>query len=277
MSRFRYSFMQLIWWDEPIGKSVERLARYGYDAIELLGDLEHYDVPALKKACADHGLVVSSVGSLPITPDRDLVHPDAHYRRRALSFYKETLEWVADLGADVMITSPSILMKTSPMAPPEQEWEWAIEGIRSVGEHAATMGIDIVLEAWNRYETYFNKTLADAVRIWEATGLTNGGAMGDLFHMNMEEKSLSGAIRETGPHLRHMHLCDSTRAAPGEGEIDFQAIMDALVDIDYQGWLSMELIPSSGNPLDVIKAGVGPEWYDQYAKQSIDLFKSLEP
>ena len=57
--------------------------------------LSHYDVPALKKACSDHGLVVSSVGSLPITPDRDLVHPDAHYRRRALSFYKETLEWVA--------------------------------------------------------------------------------------------------------------------------------------------------------------------------------------
>ena len=163
-------------------------------------------------------------------------------------------------AAGVMITSPSILMKTSPLAPPEQEWEWAIEGIRAVGEHAATMGIDIVLEAWNRYETYFNKTLADAVKIWEATGLTNGGAMGDLFHMNMEEKSLSGAIRETGPLLRHMHLCDSTRAAPGEGEIDFQAVMDALVDIDYQGWLSMETDPVVGNPLDVIKAGVGPEW-----------------
>jgi sugar phosphate isomerase/epimerase len=269
--------MQLVYYGEHISKSVDRLARFGYDAIELVGDPTAYDIPALKRACADTGLVVSSVGSLPITPDRDLVHPEAGFRTRALDYFRQTMDFAADMGASVVIVNPSTLMKTKRLASEEQEWEWAVEGIQAVGEYAASVGVDIVCEAWNRYETYFINTLEQAAELWNATGLTNGGVMGDTFHMNIEEESLPGAFRKAGSLLKHVHIADSTRSCPGRGHTDFKPIVDALVEIDYQGYLSMEMLPAAADPLEVMKTGAIREFFDPFTKAAIEHLKSLEP
>ncbi len=274
---FRYSFMQLVYHGEPIEASVDRLARFGYDAIELIGDRTAYDVPALLRACTDSGLVVSSVGSLPITVERDLVHPEAGYRKRALEYFKETLDFAAEVGAEVVIVGPSGLMKTQPLASADAEWSWAVDGIRAVGEHAASVSLDIAIEAWNRYESYWVTTLARAAELWRASGLSNGGVMGDLFHMNIEEASLPGALREAGSLLRHVHIADSNRSAPGQGHTDFAPVVEALIEIGYRGYLAMEILPASANPLDVIKAGAGGDFFDRFTQQSIEHLRALEP
>ena len=90
-----------------------------------------------------------------------------------------------------------------------------MEGLRAAGEYAAERGVSVALECWTRFETYFLNRLEQAVELWEAVGLTNGGAMGDTFHMNIEEASLGDAIRGAGRHLAHMHLADSNRLAAG--------------------------------------------------------------
>ena len=276
MSRFRYSFMQLVYSGEHISKSVDRLARFGYDAIELVGEPTAYDIPELKRACADTGLVVSSVGSLPTTPDRDLVHPESGFRRRAIDYFRQTMDFAADVGASVVIVNPSTLMKTTRLASEKQEWEWAVEGIRAAGEYAASLGIDIVCEAWNRYETYLINTLAEAADLWKATQLTNGGVMGDTFHMNIEEKSLPDAFREVGPLLKHVHIADSNRSCPSEGHTDFKPIVDALVEVDYQGYVSIEILPAAANPLEVMKSHALSEFFDPFTKAAIEHLKALE-
>ena len=65
--------------------------------------------------------------------------------------------------------------------------------------------------------------------------------MADTYHMNIEERSLPEAIRQTGELLNYVHLSDSNRAAPGQGHIDFGAILRTLVEIGYSGYLTFEL------------------------------------
>ena len=54
--------------------------------------------------------------------------------------------------------------------------------------------------------------------------------------------------------LRHVHLEDiaATRVhhhlVPGEGAIDFPAVLQALKKIDYQGWVTIELYPYIDDP-----------------------------
>jgi sugar phosphate isomerase/epimerase len=74
-----------------------------------------------------------------------------------------------------------------------------------------------------------------------------------------------------------VHVADSTRSAPGEGHTDFAPIVDALVEIDYRGFLAMEILPASANPLDVIKAGATEDFFDRFTEQSIQHMKALEP
>lgn len=51
--------------------------------------------------------------------------------------------------------------------------------------------------------------------------------MGDLFYMNLEERSIPEAIKKASKALFHLYLGDSNRAAPGEGHLDFKPIVKA--------------------------------------------------
>jgi sugar phosphate isomerase/epimerase len=166
-------------------------------------------------------------------------------------------------------------MKTGPLAPVADERRWAVEGIRAGGEYAASLGVDVALEPWNRYETYFLNRLEQAVALWQETGLANGGVMGDTFHMNIEEASMVGALRSAGKLLSHVHLADSNRAVAGRGHTDFRPILEALAEIGYDGYLSFEVMAPSGDPMRV-PAGSGPESFDADTKAAIEHMKAIE-
>lgn len=68
--------------------------------------------------------------------------------------------------------------------------------------------------------------------------------------MNVEERSIPGAIRTFGDLLNHVHLSDSNRLAPGLGHVDFTDVLQALRDVEYRGGLAFELIPALPNVLE---------------------------
>jgi sugar phosphate isomerase/epimerase len=275
VSGFKYSYDQLVYYGEDIEQSIERLARFGYDAIELAGEPGDFDAATVRRSAEDAGIVVGSICSI-YTAERDLSHPDAGMRAKAVDYVKSVANFAADVGAPTMIIAPSAVGKLAPMAPEHDERRWAIEGMREGGEYAASLGVNLTLECWNRYETYWLNRLDQAVELWNETGLTNGGVMGDTFHMNIEEDSIAAAIQRVGPLLNHIHLADSNRAAPGQGHTDFAPILEALTDIDYQGYLTFELLPPSNDPFGVMRAGGHQDFFDRYTEQAITRVKAVE-
>lgn len=209
------------------------------------------------------------------TAERDLCHPDARERKKAVDYVRAVADLAAAAGAATIIVAPSAVMKTAPLASRADERKWAIESIREGGEYAASVGVDISLEPWNRYETYFLNRLEQAIDLWHETGLENGGVMGDTFHMNIEEASIPDALRAATGLLNHVHLADSNRAVAGRGHTDFRPILQALRDIDYDGYLSFEVMAPSGDPMG-IPEGAGPESFDADTKQAIEHLKAIE-
>ena len=117
--------------------------------------------------------------------------------------------------------------------------------------------------------------LEQAIELWRDVGLANGGVMADTFHMNIEEASIPDALRSAKGLLRHVHLADSNRAVAGRGHTDFRPILQALLDIGYDGYLSFEVMAPSGDPMG-IPEGAGPESFDGDTKQAIEQLKALE-
>ena len=192
-----------------------------------------------------------------------------------MDYVRSVADLAAAAGAATIIVAPSAVMKTVRLAPQADEWEWAVGSIREGGDYAASVGVDVSLEPWNRYETYFLNRLDQAIELWHATGLTNGGVMGDTFHMNIEEASIPDALRAAKGLLNHVHLADSNRAVAGRGHTDFRPILHTLLDIDYNGYLSFEVMAPSGDPMG-IPAGAGPESFDADTKQAIEQLKAIE-
>ena len=275
MSGFRYSYDQLVYYGEDIEQSIDRLARFGYDAIELAGEPADFDGAAVRRHAEQAGIAVGSICSI-YTAERDLSHPDAAVRASALDYVKSVADLAAEVGAPTMIIAPNAVGRLAPLSSAEDERAWAIEGLRAGGEYAASVGVNLTLECWNRYETYWLNRLDQAVELWNATGLTKGGVMGDTFHMNIEEDSIAGALRRVGPLLNHIHLADSNRAAPGQGHVDFAPILEALRDIDYQGYVTFELLPPSADPFGVMRAGGHQDFFDRFTEQAITRVKAVE-
>ena len=62
--------------------------------------------------------------------------------------------------------------------------------------------------------------------------------------MNIEEKSLGNAIRQTGSRLVHFHACENDRGAPGSGNVTWPDVAQALRDIHYDGPVVIESFTS---------------------------------
>jgi sugar phosphate isomerase/epimerase len=65
----------------------------------------------------------------------------------------------------------------------------------------------------------------------------------DLFHMNLEERSMPDTLLEVGPLIGHIHWADSNRQAMGFGHTDVTPIVAALEKSCYSGYLSAEVLP----------------------------------
>jgi sugar phosphate isomerase/epimerase len=176
-------------------------------------------------------------------------------------------------SSSLFTVAPTAYARVQPVAEPLDEWLWAVEGIRLAGDHATSLGVDLTLECWNRYGTYMLNRLEEGARMWRETGLANGGVMADTFHMNIEERSISGAILAYGNLLNHVHLSDSNRLAPGLGHVDFAEVLQALVEVDYGGSMAFELIPSLPNVLETERQ---PPSFDDVAGPALDHMKEVE-
>jgi len=120
------------------------------------------------------------------------------------------------------------------------EWKWAVECYQSLGPVLAQHGVTIAVEPLNRFETYFLNTAEDAAKFCDEIGHPNVGVLFDTFHANIEEKDIAQGYRTVGRHLKHVHTCENDRGIPGTGHVEWKSVFQALKDLKYGGWLTIE-------------------------------------
>ena len=130
------------------------------------------------------------------------------------------------------------------------------DGLAAYCTLAASFGVDVLLEPICRYELDSILTTAQAIDLYERAGKpANLGLLLDVFHMNIEEPSICGAICRAGSLIKHVHFVDNTRAVPGMGCLNLQNIVACLKAVGYQGFLGIEAIPGA-DPQDEARRGL---------------------
>jgi len=165
----------------------------------------------------------------------------ADERRAAEDFIRRMIDAGARHGAMAIVGSMQGATST------EVDRQTAIaylgESLARLGAHAAAQGVPLLYEPLNRYETDLVHRLAEADQLLSESGAENVCLLADLFHMNIEEVSISESICQYGSRLGHVHLADSNRRAAGLGHLDYRPIAEALTQISYGGYLSAEVFP----------------------------------
>ncbi|MEO8391762.1 MAG: sugar phosphate isomerase/epimerase family protein [Chloroflexota bacterium] len=234
---------------EPLEVTLKRLHDLGFGGIEIMGEPRKYDVKEVRKLLDQYQ--IECYGSVSVmAAGHDLIHASPYIREASIQYAKECVDLSAALGGNMMTLVPSEVGKTVAMADPETEWQWAIECIREIADHAAKVHIRVGLEPINRFETNFLCRHDQALRLADDVDRENIGVTLDVFHLNIEEVDLYQAILNTGSRLVDIHIADNNRFPPGQGAFDWPKIIATLKQANYQGWLTGEfVVPTDRSPL----------------------------
>jgi D-psicose/D-tagatose/L-ribulose 3-epimerase len=126
------------------------------------------------------------------------------------------------------------------LLPSVQELDNVARCLETAARHARLRGIDLGIEAINRYENHLLNTGAQAVAKLERIGAPNMFVHFDTYHMNIEEKGIALGILAVRNHLRYIHLTESDRGTPGKGNVRRDEVFAALAAIGFDGGLAVE-------------------------------------
>ena len=127
---------------------------------------------------------------------------------------------------------------------------WLHAALKILDKKAKDLGVEVLIEPINHYETSYVTTVSEAYNLIGRLGLIKTGILVNSYHMNIEEGNYEQSIDYAKDRIWHVKLSDNNRQPPGSGHIDFSSIIGALKKIEYNGWYSIECFPKS-NQQDV--------------------------
>ena len=234
------------------------IAEVGYTGIELapftladrITDVSAERRATLRKQAEDHGLTIFGLHwLLAKTEGLHLTSSDAAVRNATARYLIDLGEACADLGGDLMVFGSPDQRCLEPGLTREQAYANAAEVFRAALPPLAERGVKICMEPLTPKETDFVNTCAEAVELIEMVGEPN-------FLLHQDVKAMRGAESEPIPvlieryhdRLGHFHVNDTNLLGPGMGETDFMPIFEALLNVGYDGWVSVEVFDYSPGP-----------------------------
>ncbi|HEV2281799.1 MAG TPA: sugar phosphate isomerase/epimerase family protein [bacterium] len=260
-----------IYGDAPLGETLARIAAAGCDGVELPGEPDQFEPGEVRALLAHHRLAPVALTASCKAPEtrRDLAHPDAAVRADAVAYVGRCLRFAAEIGAPLVQMLPSGESRLAPLAERDNEWRWSVEAMRTAAREAERLRVRLAVEPINRYETYLVTSVDAALAYLNAVGSPWLGLTLDLFHANIEERTIPGAIRAAGSALWHVHIADTNREGLGRGHLDLDACLAALREVRYEGALVLEMTAPGPDPFRPIKDLGSAGVVDRYLRESV--------
>jgi sugar phosphate isomerase/epimerase len=257
-----------------LAEAVNSIADIGYTGVELMADIPHayppiFDAAArseIKTIIKSRSLQVSNINAFTLFAAGDTYHPtwiedDARLRELRINHTLQCIELAHEFSAPTVSLQPG-----GPLIGSEISRELAgkrfAAGLSQVlpvaHRHNITLAVEpepgLFIETAGEYLEFKNHYFKNEPAIKMNC---------DVGHLFCVGEDPATVIRQMPAHVAHVHLEDigSNRVhqhlTPGKGAIDFKSIFAALGEIEYQGWVTVELYP-----YETTAAGVAKRAYE---------------
>jgi sugar phosphate isomerase/epimerase len=249
----------------PLATAVRRIARLGFDGLEILADAPHLlpdaglrEHAALTRLLSETRLGLSNVNVNtarfldrlpPSSPDvgPTFIDPDPRRRGRRVAQVLDAVVQTALLGGDAMCvcSGPRI-----PGLADRAAWRLLLASLEPVASLAEAKRVRVGIE----YEPGF--LVGDAKALHRLLGDIRSpwfGANLDLGHAVVCGEDPARTIESLGDRIWNCHIEDIRdgvhhHRAIGEGDVDFGRIRKALDGIGYRRYLTLELYTCADRP-----------------------------
>lgn len=235
--------------------------RFGYDGIELSFDgngpispqSAETELMEIRKAAESHGLSLYSLAS-GLYWSISLTAEDPAERERAEQLVRKQLDAAAALGCDTILILPGMvsgLGAADPVVPYEIVYERAQAALLRLAEYAEKKRVTIGIEnVWNKF-LLSPMEMRDFI---DRIGSRRVAAYFDVGNV-VRDGYPEQWIRILGHRIAKVHFKDYKRAIGTisgfvellAGDVDFAAVMRALREVGYDGWVTAEVFPSNSD------------------------------
>lgn len=238
--------------------TIYRLSTMGYDGIEI-GCASPHAWPdylskerrtEVKEILQKNRLNVAAMlpapgGGLGVNPSSPLKEE----REFTVRHYKDVIRLAHDWECPTVIWIAGWVVHGTSQ---QDAYQYSVDGLTNCARYAKDLGITLVVEP-TPADSNLIESADDALSLAADAGEENVKVMFDTYHALYRNEVPSDYVYRMREKLHHIHISDNNRLPPGQGNGNFDSVLKALKEIDYQGYLSLEV------GFDTRKAD--PDWY----------------
>lgn len=247
-NRINHSVCYWCYGSIPLDEFLGNLASLGIPAIDLVGPDEF---PLLKK----HGIHAAMCWGA----GKGIVEGwnDPRLHAELIADYTEKIPLIAEAGFTNLICFSGNRNGMDDMTGLQN----CVDGLSKIMPVAEKYGVVLQMELLNSkvdHKDYMCDSTLWGVELCKRLGSGHFKLLYDIYHMQIMEGDVIRTIREYHPYIGHYH----TGGNPGRHEIDetqelyYPAIMRAIADTGYTGFVAQEFIPSWEDKLAALKQGI---------------------
>jgi D-psicose/D-tagatose/L-ribulose 3-epimerase len=233
------------WFGSPVStaEGIRLTRRIGFDSIDISADPLEIDArerKLIRDTVRETGLPVISVVGCSL----GIADFNATVRRFHVDRAKKYLELGYELEAKNYLIVIGEYIWQQEVIPPQEQWNWAVEGMREVGEYAGKLGLEIAIELEPFHLSIVND-VPSMKRFLDEVGHPAVKANLDISHLSLVHAPAE-QIAELGGRIAHCHLsdCDGKRHGdlpPGRGVVNFPPYLSQMKAAGFDGTISIEL------------------------------------
>jgi sugar phosphate isomerase/epimerase len=260
------------WLGTAVGtaEGIRKTKEIGFDTIDIFNDPLDIDIKErrlIRDTCRDVGLPVISccccaLGIADFNPSVQRFH---------VGRCQAYLDFVYELEAKNLLLVVGEYIWQQEVIPPQAQWQFAVDNVRTLGDYAASLGVEIAIEL-EPFKLSIVNTLDKMDQFLKDVNHPAVRANLDISHL-----ALAGTPPESVPNLAgriaHVHFSDCDGKVhgdlpPGRGVVNFTPYLDQLKKLGYDGTVSIEL-EYSPQPEKIV------EWVTEAYRETNRLMQEL--
>lgn len=236
--------------DWPFDKAFSYAAELGYTGIEIapftieknVRNITPLQRQEVKELAAKNNLeVIGLHWLLAFTEGFYLTTTDEAVQLATTDYLRELAKLCSDLGGKVMVLGSPFQRNLLPGVSNEQAMEIAAKVIGNATSVFADQNVVLAVEPLGPEEGDFLLTAESGIDLIKMIDHPNVKLHLDVKAMSTETKPIPDVIRDSREYLVHFHANDPNKRGPGMGDVDFAPIFEALREIEYDDWVSVEV------------------------------------
>jgi len=252
--------------NRPVAEACSVAGRLGYHGIEIAPftlapsaeDVTTEQRKEVRQIIEDHGLETVGLHWLFVGPTGlHITTPDDSVWRRTRDYLSSLLDLCSDLGGKVLVVGSPKQRNIVEGQTKEGAWKRAVELFCSVLDKAGKLGVTLCIEPLSPEETNFINTVAEGLQMVREIDHANFRIHLDVKAMCSEPTPVPDIIRSVrAEDIGHFHVNDPNLHGPGMGDVDYGPIAEAIRDIGWDKWLSVEVFKYDPDPETIARKSI---------------------